>query len=76
MDQSDGFRGLLDRVSVHGPEMWENDTGPPGWHAVSHDDLSIVAYFLFEADAYRYRLDLINRLLNELPPEFLGAGSQ
>jgi hypothetical protein len=64
---------LLEHISVHGPGMWENDQGPPGWHAVSHGDLSIVAYFAFEQDAYRYRLDLINRLLNELPAEFPAA---
>ncbi len=55
----------LDRVSVDdpdliGPETWQ---GPKDWFGVSTDD-GIVAYFGTEAEAYRYRLNLINRMLN------------
>ncbi len=54
---------LLDEVSVASPDMWENDEGPTGWYAVITDD-GVVAYFAKEADAFRFRLDLINRHLN------------
>ena len=54
---------LLDDWSVMEPGMWENDDGPEGWYAVTNTD-GIVAYFATEADAYRWRLDMINRELN------------
>lgn len=54
---------LLQSWSVLDPAMWENDEGPKGWWAVCNDD-GIVAYFATEADAYRWRLDMINRELN------------
>ncbi len=54
---------LLDEVSVATPDMWENDEGPKGWYAVITDD-GVVAYFAKETDAFRFRLDLINRHLN------------
>lgn len=55
---------LLEQWSVHAPEQWENETGPPGWYAVSNDTDGIVAYFFREADAFRFRLAEINRALN------------
>jgi hypothetical protein len=56
---------MLEEVSVHAPGMWENDEGPKDWWAVSTDeDGGIIAYFRDEADAFRYRLDYINRKLN------------
>lgn len=60
----------LEEVSVHGPEDRDNaveagNTGwPDGWWAVSDPDLGIVGYFLRETDAFRFRLDWINRKLN------------
>lgn len=54
---------LLKVWCVHPPGMWENDTGPSNWYAVSNED-GIVAYFRDEVDAYRFRLDMINRTLN------------
>ena len=54
----------LEDVQVHGPGMWENDEGPEGWNAVSTGRDSIIAYFADEADALRFRLDLINYWLN------------
>lgn len=54
---------LLERWCVHYPGMWENDTGPNGWWAVSNDD-GIVAYFGNERDAFRWRLWMINRDMN------------
>ena len=54
----------LEHVAVHSPGMWKNDVGPLDWYAVSDDDLSIIAYFASEVDAYRFRLDYINRQLN------------
>jgi hypothetical protein len=54
----------LECWQVDEPGMWENDQGPHGWWAVSNDDDSIVAYFAKPEDAYRWRLDQINRDLN------------
>ena len=54
---------LLDKVSVDAPDMWENEEGPKGWYAVTNDD-GVLAYFAKETDAFRFRLDLINRQLN------------
>lgn len=54
---------LLEVWAVHPPGMWENDDGPEGWYAVSNDD-GIKAYFGEEVDAYRWRLDMINKELN------------
>ena len=54
---------MLDEVSVAAPDMWENDEGPKGWYAVITDG-GVVAYFVTENDALRFRLDLINRRLN------------
>lgn len=54
---------LLEDVSVLAPGMWDNETGPKGWYAVTNDD-GIIAYFGREADAFRFRLDYINRKLN------------
>lgn len=54
---------LLEVWAVMEPGLWENETGPKGWYAVSNDD-GIVAYFGKEADAFRFRLAEINRELN------------
>lgn len=53
----------LGEWQVDAPGMWENDTGPKDWYAVSNND-GIVAYFSTETDACRFRLNEINRLLN------------
>lgn len=55
---------LLDDWQVHAPGMWENEDGPKGWYAVSNADEGIVAYFMTEASAFRFRLAEINRTLN------------
>lgn len=55
---------LLEVIAVDAPGLWENDIGPKDWWAVSHADRGIVAYFERENDAFRFRLDWINRLLN------------
>jgi hypothetical protein len=54
---------LLEKWHVHEPDMWENEEGPKGWYAVSNND-GIVAYFGNEVDAFRWRLDMINKELN------------
>lgn len=65
---------LLDEITVHDPDnrgaAWTggNKNWPEGWWAVSSGRNGIVAYFAFEADAFRFRLDWINRLLNPTPP--------
>lgn len=56
---------LLEDISVHDPGMWENEDGPVDWYAVSTEEAGgVVAYFVHQVDAYRFRLDLINRKLN------------
>lgn len=53
---------LLDEISVL--DEWENQTkGLEGWFAVV-TDLGIIAYFGEELEAYKFRLDYINRILN------------
>jgi hypothetical protein len=55
----------LEDVDVLPPGMWDNTEGPVGWHAVmTESDGGIIAYFSNEVDAYRFRLDYINRKLN------------
>jgi len=54
---------LLAEWAVHPPGMWENKDGPDGWYAVSNDD-GIVAYFNNERDAFAFRLNKINQILN------------
>jgi hypothetical protein len=54
----------LEAVQVDAPGMWENDAGPKEWYAVSDEDVGIIAYFQEEVDAFRFRLDYINRQLN------------
>lgn len=54
---------LLGEISVC--DEWKNQTkGLDGWFAVC-TDLGIIAYFGNEAEAFRFRLDYINRLLND-----------
>jgi hypothetical protein len=55
--------GLLEDISVMEYGMWENDLGPKGWYAVCGSE-GIIAYFQDSADAFRFRLDYINRILN------------
>lgn len=56
---------LLDAISV--VELDECETPPAGligeWYAVLDED-GVVAWFASEADAYRCRLDIINRRLH------------
>lgn len=54
---------LLQEISVHSPEEWRNEDGPPGWWAVS-DENGIIAYFGKEEVALWFRLTLINNRLN------------
>jgi len=61
----DDLFDLLDNVTVHAPGQWHNDIGPKDWYAVSSDEFGgIFAYFQHENDAFRFRLDYINRKLN------------
>ena len=57
--------GLLEEISVHDPDFWENDTGPKDWWAVSNNK-GIIAYFAKEVDAFFFRLALINAILNKI----------
>lgn len=58
----------LDYVQVHSPGQWENDDitlMERNWWAVSTNDESIIAYFAYKNDAFRFRLDYINKKLNK-----------
>jgi hypothetical protein len=55
---------LLEEISVMEPGLWENNiSNELHWWAVS-TDLGIIAYFGSEVDAFRFRLDYINRIVN------------
>ena len=55
---------LLQEISVMEPGLWENNISDDlEWWAVS-SDLGIIAYFGSDVDAFRFRLDYINRILN------------
>ena len=56
---------LLEEWSVLFPGCWENDLSifMENWYAVSNDN-GIVAYFSNQNDAFRFRLNEINRILN------------
>ena len=55
---------LLDEVHVDDPDFWENTPSVSGWYAVSTEEQGAIAFFKDEVDAYRFRLDFINRQLN------------
>lgn len=59
------FTDWLEAVEVCAPGMWENDNSATlgHWFAVCNDE-GIIAYFGDEADAFRFRLDYINRQMN------------
>jgi hypothetical protein len=63
----------LEIVSVHDDREAAVAAGntywPVGWFAVSIDTRGVVAYFEREEDAYRFRLDTINRLCNPTRPD-------
>lgn len=54
---------LLEDISVL--DEWENETSEilKGWYAVTNEK-GIIAYFGDETDAYMFRLDYINKILN------------
>lgn len=54
---------LLEDISVL--DEWENETSEilKGWYAVANEK-GIIAYFGDETDAYMFRLDYINKILN------------
>lgn len=58
---------LLEEWSVMSPGMWENDlTASPligDWYTVANDN-GIIAYFGEEKDAFAFRLNKINQILN------------
>lgn len=57
---------LLEEISVMPVDDLDNHADNPflqGWYAVT-DDQGIVAYFGEEMDAFTYRLDYINSILN------------
>ena len=67
---------LLDQIFVLDPGIWENEHSESTiseWYAVATDEHGgIIAYFQFEADAYRFRLDRINQTLNPIAEETHG----
>lgn len=67
---------LLQDISVHDPSDRQtaveagNVMWPDGWWGVSTPSRGLIAYFQAEVDAFRFRLDLINGMLNpvQYPP--------
>lgn len=59
---------LLDYWFVMPPGAWENELSdsPIGnWYAVGNEEDGIVAYFMDEEEAHRYRYDAIRREIEE-----------
>lgn len=54
---------LLDEISVLDEFAGSESELLSGWSAVCNTD-GIIAYFAEQADAFRFRLDYINRILN------------
>lgn len=65
---------LLEDIDVLCPGMWENENSNGSlkdWWAVSAESHGgIVAYFQYESDAYRFRMDLINQILNPVVNQY------
>lgn len=59
---------LLDDISVMPPEHLDQPQSTKDWHAVTTTD-GIIAYFMRESDAFRFRLDYINGILNPSQPK-------
>ncbi len=58
------LESLLEEIAVIPPGQLDNPPeGLEEWYAVT-TDWGIIAYFAEEADAFRFRLDLINLILN------------
>ena len=53
----------LEEIAVEHPVINAEMHHVSNWHPVS-DEFGIIAYFASESDAYRFRLDLINRKIN------------
>jgi hypothetical protein len=75
---------LLGEICVDGPEHREEavkfnaDSGrelewPEGWWAVSDDQFAYLAFFQFEADAWAYRLYLVNARMNGTGKRYVKA---
>ena len=58
-DMIDNFEG----GTANDQKMHQLNTLLSSWYAVA-TDLGIIAYFGSEVEAYRFRLDYINRILN------------
>ena len=54
---------LLEEWSIMAPGDWDNETGPKDWYAVTNDT-GIIAYFGESKDAFGFRLNKINQILN------------
>jgi hypothetical protein len=62
---NNSLEALLESVSVMAPGCYPIAAQSIGvWWAVCTDDDGIIAYFLNEEDAFRFRLSYINALLN------------
>ncbi len=60
------FDDVLERITVE--EAYVESTTPPWaadtWYAIIDEERGIIAYFVDIADAYRFRLTEVNRILN------------
>lgn len=63
--QSYSLDMLLEAINVM--DEWDNDISDvmikDGWYAVC-DDTGIIAYFSDQTEAFHFRLDYINRIMN------------
>ena len=59
----DRIAELFEEYQVLAPGQWENKNGPKNWYALSNSE-GIIAYFVKEKDAFMFRLDKINSILN------------
>ena len=55
----------LEEISVIEPGLWSNDCNLKDWWAVANTE-GIIAYFGNGSDAFRFRLDYINTLINPI----------
>lgn len=71
MKESRTLDDWLESISILPPGMASEDNRqwPVDWHAVADDD-GIIAYFSKPEDAFRFRLSLINSIINPVAERY------
>ena len=57
---------FVDGVDKYHAELNKLPDHMIGWYYVATGDLSVIAYFAFESDAYRFKMNYVNTLLNPI----------